>query len=514
MNKKGLAILLSAALMTTLIPVTVWGDEIPDVDPAGEEIVIEEAARDAADSSDVENAYINDWFTAGDDLGIETPSAGDEDADALDESGEASPVNGVSDISRATIKWGKSIYRCEYMNYMSPGWTYTVDGKSPESFEPSYTIMLDGKTLKEGTDYVRVTGQSGVVISGINDYSGTAYFYPPISTYYSFAGKNRYETAVRIIIGRGGYNPERLVVVTGEDYPDALAANAYAGLKSSPLVLVKRDNVPPAVEEMLKQGMFQEACREIVVIGGKMDGAIKELKTLLPKATVNTIAGKNRYATAEKVTRQFLKEKYNVPLSDNSQKIADSAVFVTTGQAPADALSASNWSYSLGIPVILAKDGKVSGSAAKALNHFETVYLLGDSKVVKDSIVPKGAKKVRLGGKNRWETSRKISDYFINTVTNYHGYMPLYVPGEDALFADALAAGQFNPVGPCPVILVSEKKASCYMDPTYKQTSQEWPGFFFGSAAKDHGPKGRVGTIYKAVAKNIDAQILKQMNTL
>ena len=511
MKKKWFAILMTAVMTVTMLPVAAWGDEIPFGEAAGEEIFAEEAAP--AEESAPETAD-TPWDPAGmelpDEGGVEALPADGGEAE-LNESVEVSPVNGAIDISQATVKWGKPIYRVEYMNYYNPGGYTTIDGKSPDTFKPTFTLTYNGKTLKEGTDYTAEYNM-GVLVTGINAYTGNRRLYPPTTGYYSFAGKNRYETAVKIIIGCGAFNPRRIVVVTGEDYPDALAANAYAGINHNPLVLVKRNDVPPAVETMLKDEYIQKNCKEIVVIGGKMDGAIKELKTLVPNATITTIAGKNRYETAEKVTRQFLLEKFEIPYSSNTEKV-ECPVFVTTGQAPADALAASTWSYSLGIPVILAKDGKVSGGAAKVLNHFETVYLLGDTKVVKDSVVPTGVKKVRLGGKNRWETSRKIADFFIVNVTNNHDYMTLYVPGEDALFPDALAAGQFNPIGPNPVILVSEKRASCYLDPTYKQVNQSWPGFFFGSAAKDHGPKGRVGTIYKAVAKNIDTQLVKQMNS-
>lgn len=496
MTKKWLAILLTAVLTVSMFPAAVWGDELPDVEPVYEDVFPEEEPVNEADNEE---------------LPVDLEFIEEEDTACL---------NSAADLSAGQITGLKTFYRVEIVNgtgYQSDVNLATIDGVKLTSYKPSYNVVLNGKTLKKGTDYTEsvsgeIYGGVSVSVQGIGDYSGEIYASRPSAPVFSFAGKNRWETNVKIL-NAANYTISwsRIVVVWGRDYPDALAANAYAGLRHSPLIMVERDKVPSAIKSCLTRK--KDSIEEVVVIGGKMDGAAKELKSLLPGASFRTIAGSNRYQTADKVTRQFLYEKYSIPLTDNTTQV-DGSVFVTTGQSPADALSASSWSYTQGIPVLLVKDGTFNkkSDTANIIKHFKTVYLLGDTKVVKDSVVPGGARKIRLGGKNRWETSRKIADHFVGQLDN-HGGVTLYVPGEDKLFSDALAAGQLNVLGPSQVILVREKNAAVYLDPTRKTITSYIAGFFIGSAGKDHGPEGRVGTIYNAVIKNVDKQCEKQVGS-
>ena len=539
MKKRWLAILLTAALAATMVPVAAWGDELPADEPAGEEILEEEAAPDeeAGEAVDVAEAVdagglseeeapadVYDW--AGEFPAVEDFPPIDEGSEVLDEADEAAPVNGAGSLSGATITPSKKAYRYEIVNIGSAGDDYEplIEGTPISKFQPKVSVKIDNKTLKEGTDYTVSLPDDfppfsiPVLVTGIGDYAGSSKeIMVPTAMAINFAGGNRYKTNIEILKGvttiSGSKNFERIVVVTGEEFPDALAANAYAGLNNNPLILVKRKEVPAAVSAFL--GGYKKTIKEIVVIGGKMEGAIKDLKKILPSAEVKTIAGSNRYQTADKVTRQFLFEKYGVPLDDNSTQV-DCPVFVTTGQTPADALSASGWSYSLGIPVLLVQNGTFNKKAdtANVIKHFKTVCLLGDAKVTKDNVVPAGASKIRIGGKNRWETSRKIADYF-KTALNIGAGAPIptvYVPSDDALFPDALAAGQMSlfRIGPTQclpsaVILVNEKHSDSYSfmldNPNYGKIPQYAAymyNIFIGSAAKDKGK------IYDAVMKKIE----------
>lgn len=545
MKKKSLAIFLAAVLTAAMLPTAVMGDELTAGDLSGEEAVIEEEASlgvealPEADQAGIEedSAEVFGWGTAEDGFpAVEDfeEAAGDE----LTEEADEVPLNGATNISQATVTGLKDVYRYESIavkkaegNSDFGAYIYDfknmIDGQaapnyeSPFPFKGKITVKFDGRTLKEGTDYEIVYWGStgpfsvGLVIEGRGEYTGEKVIERPAAMAYSFAGKNRYETNAMLIDLHGELDFSRIVVVTGEKFPDALAANAYAGIKENPLVLTKADSVHASTKALLKA--HKSEIKEVVVIGGDLKKATAELKTLLPGASFKTISGKNRYRTADAVTNAFIKEYYG------SGEITG-PVFVTTGKTPADALSASTWSYRLHIPVLLVKDKKADAATQKILNRFKEVYLLGDAKVVADSNVPTGAKKTRLGGKNRWETSRNIADHFIKKIyenpsseMSFGGpYMSLYAPGDDDLFADALAAGQFNPVGYSAVILVKKGKTSPYNCPINFGSSQgPPPGFMdmysmcIGTAGKDGGSGSAKGQIYNELIKNFEARAKK-----
>lgn len=93
------------------------------------------------------------------------------------------------------------------------------------------------------------------------------------------AGANRWET-MALVAERFGGNPQVGHVVSGEDFPDALAGAALAGLRGAPLVLVRQDSIPLAADAVLR-GMD---LRRVVLIGGSTavsDGVLEELRTYL-----------------------------------------------------------------------------------------------------------------------------------------------------------------------------------------------------------------------------------------
>ena len=553
MKKRWIALALAAVMAISLLPVTALGEE---TDPASGAETIEEAEDEAAAAE----APASDSVAAADESEAATDTAdffdwspdsfepyegwglapAPEEEGLLEEEDAEAPANGAMDISKATVSGLKNVYRVEMVNPSAEGEAYpTIDGTTLDKFHPSYTLKMGSKTLKEGTDYVVAYETYDepigleIEIRGKGDYSGTVYIARPYALAYTFAGKNRFATNAKILnIAAGSKDFSRIVVVWGRDYPDALAANAYAGIKNSPLLLTERESVPAAIKSIITAKRDQ--IKEVVVIGGKMDGAIKALKgLLLPSVQIRTIAGSNRYQTADAVTKQFLLEKYGVALNDKTTQI-DASVFVTTGETPADALSASSWSYILGIPVLLVKGGTFNkkSDTANVIKHFKTVYLLGDSKVVKDSVVPKGAAKVRLGGKNRWATSRKIANYFITWIADHYspgGYPPpcvtVYVPGANDLFPDALAAGQMNLSGlPTAVVLIDKNHASTFAWEGLSSLPSSTSGppliyyymynFCVGSAGKDAGSGSEKGKIYNAFMPNLEKTMIKVFDEL
>ena len=403
-----------------------------------------------------------------DDAIPEEPAPETED-ELLTETTPDAPLNSGGNIESATVTGLKNWY-LEETDFIDISGT-KIDGVAFSKWKPSVTVTLDGTTLTPDKDYTVVVEGSpnylpiNVKIQGLHSYYGT--IERKVWCHYAgtMHGKNRYYTAMyaAAMAYTGTFSDHsEIVIVKGTDYPDALAANAYAGAVKAPILLTKKDALHPACKEFLS-GSFSvsgpgaismDQLKTITVIGGDLDGAIKDIKKLLPSVKVNVIAGKNRYKTAEEVCKAVIAKK-------NAMGESLDNVFVATGQAPWDALSASTWSYKYQIPVLLAKNGELSASAKELAGQFRRVILLGSAEIVKDSVVPSGSIKVRLAGKNRYKTSEQIGQWFLNNyAAGEKQYMIGAVFAHGEKFPDALAGGQMAIYVTGPVILVNDKNTA------------------------------------------------------
>lgn len=87
---------------------------------------------------------------------------------------------------------------------------------------------------------------------------------------YRFAGSDRYQTSLEISQDWPDKSVETVVVATGGDFPDALAATPLAGAYYSPLLLTKKDSLPAGFAAELKR----LGAKNVILVGGT--GAISE----------------------------------------------------------------------------------------------------------------------------------------------------------------------------------------------------------------------------------------------
>lgn len=164
---------------------------------------------------------------------------------------------------------------------------------------------LDPNVLKE----INNLGAHKVVILG-----GTACIGPEVSDALEDAGKiveriagtTQYETAAKVAEFLGV--SDKVILVNGEHFPDALAISAYAGYTETPILLTNSRELPAVTKAKLQ--FFQ------ALSGADNPGTIKTIivggEAAVPPATVQTVskiellAGWDRYLTAAKVY-QFAK---------------------------------------------------------------------------------------------------------------------------------------------------------------------------------------------------------------
>lgn len=132
------------------------------------------------------------------------------------------------------------------------------------------------------------------------------------------AGKDRFDTAVRIAARLAPNGVNTAIVASGRNFPDALAAAPYAAVAGYPILLVERASVPSVVTNAVK-GL---GVTETIVVGGTgvvSSGAMAKL----PGA--HRISGSDRYATAVALAKHFN------PLGEDC--------FIATGRDFADAIT-------------------------------------------------------------------------------------------------------------------------------------------------------------------------------
>lgn len=89
------------------------------------------------------------------------------------------------------------------------------------------------------------------------------------------SGKNRYETSLKI--AKSLYpNPDNVILVSGENYPDALSAVSLSKKEKAPVVLVKKDEISKETKEYI------EKAKKITVVGGESSISKKAVETIKP----------------------------------------------------------------------------------------------------------------------------------------------------------------------------------------------------------------------------------------
>ena len=302
-------------------------------------------------------------------------------------------------------------------------------------------------------------------------------------TYYSISGPDRYATAVGIAKEAFPNGTSEVILVTGAKFPDALSANAYAGAKGAAILLTSLAKLSDETKKLLS-GSWKGKVKNVTIIGGGFSSQVfSDLKACgFKESQITQIAGSDRYETARLVCQAGLDSGY-----------FKDAVIVATGQKPADALSVSPWSYGLKMPILLARNGQLDGESLKLVKRFSKVILLGSDQTVAKSCA-NGVSSVRLGGKDRYETSVKIADHFVAQYKGTYENMA-FAHGSDSHFPDALVGGMLQGQKKAPVILTNETNQAVqdFILFTLKDRSVK-TYYFLGAVARGKG-KGYDRTI-------------------
>ena len=250
------------------------------------------------------------------------------------------------------------------------------------------------------------------------------------------AGENRYDTSVSISQKVYPSKSEKVYLVSGEKFPDALSSAALTGKGDGPILLINDKNIDKILSEIDRLD-----AKEIVFIGGNSISDVNEAKIRKfakeNSSVVKSIVGKDRYETAVKVAEETI-SKYG-----NKGK-----VIIADGRNYPDAVSIASYAAKEGIPVILVNGNKVPDVVKNFLNKYKisnAIIVGGDKAVGKD--VEKLFKSVdRVAGADRYETSKKIAEKF------FAGSKTVFVASGES-FADSLSVSYYAGDKNAPILL-------------------------------------------------------------
>lgn len=222
------------------------------------------------------------------------------------------------------------------------------------------------------------------------------------------SGNDRFETAAVVAQQVRPETGGTVIIATGRNYPDALAAGPVAAKLDAPILLTYGTYVPETTVNAVKR---QRPAR-VIVVGGEPavpESVVSKLKTLTPSAAFVRYAGPDRHATAAVLAKTFFPDA--------------STAFVATGWNFPDALSAGAAGASTGAPVLLGNKSGLTSPTWDALSALPigTYYLIGGSNVLGHDTPPTAlanAAMKRLSGEDRFATNAAVLQQFFTGTGN------------------------------------------------------------------------------------------------
>lgn len=242
-------------------------------------------------------------------------------------------------------------------------------------------------------------------------------------------GYDRYQTNTDII-NQMWEKSEYIVIVSGENFPDALSATVLAKKYDAPILLTYLDFYGEQEEQLDKLGV-----KKAFIIGGT--GVVsKSIEDTLSRKGIEyeRIYGNDRYETSVAVANKIG---------------AENGIMVTTGSDYSDALSVSPIAAKLQMPIILSQKDGLEYAQNKFIseNTIPKTYVLGTKDAINDitAYTFPNAKRIAMGN-SKYDRNLDI----INTFSGYIDFTKVILASgadfPDALSGTALAALKGNPI--------------------------------------------------------------------
>lgn len=185
------------------------------------------------------------------------------------------------------------------------------------------------------------------------------------------SGADRYETAATLSASVFPSKPPVAYVASGQNYPDALAAGAAAGVQDGPILLTKAGELPEATRAELQR----LSPSRIVVLGGPNAISPAVYDQVDDHGTTSRVQGDNRYATSAALSQSVF--------------TSASKVYLASGESFPDALAGSPVAAADSAPILLVRKDSVEPSVCTEVNRLQpaTVVALGGPNAISDAVL-------------------------------------------------------------------------------------------------------------------------------
>lgn len=241
-------------------------------------------------------------------------------------------------------------------------------------------------------------------------------------------GSTRYETSYEVF-KMGWSSSETVVLASGLDYPDALCATPLASKYDAPILLAKNTSLNNQAD--LTSLLKSRGVKNVFIVGGtgvlpsSFEGELASMGI-----SSKRLGGINRYETSVKVAQE---------LGSNTGEMA-----LVSGLDFADGLSMSSIAGKRNMPILLSGNNYIPQEVANYIAGagINKTYVIGGTGAISNNISNMLPNVERLGGKNRYETSKQIFNRFRNELNLSNFYIASGLDFPDALASSALASKQ------------------------------------------------------------------------
>ena len=244
-----------------------------------------------------------------------------------------------------------------------------------------------------------------------------------------FGGNNRYDTSVKI--SQSNWNTSNYVIlVSGEDYPDALTASPLSKKYNAPILLTQSGSVNSTTLGEIRR----LKAKNVIILGGP---------TVVSESTVNTL--KN---SGINCTRVYGKDRYETSVKVAKMVGTSNGIFIASGSGFADAVSAAPIAASRQMPIILTSSKKLPDVVRSYVkeNSGSTYYVVGGNASVSSTAVDGVIQYKRLGGQNRYSTNSAVINGFQSSINFNNTYLASGQGYADALSGSAAAGKTASPI--------------------------------------------------------------------
>ncbi len=170
-----------------------------------------------------------------------------------------------------------------------------------------------------------------------------------------WSGIDRYATSRAVAAAAFPNGANTVYIATGENFPDALASSAVAGVNRAPVLLVAGSG--STIDDATREALLTLGPTRIIVAGGEpsVSAAVFSALSGLPGLTVERVAGVDRFATAIELSK--------------TAPISGSDVYIASGRKFPDALSGAVRAAMSGAALLLSDESCIPRKTAERVQE-------------------------------------------------------------------------------------------------------------------------------------------------